>query len=504
MQKMLRKVLSGIVLLVILLSASFVSTQAAEEVDIFAAIDLGVPWLAAQQNADGSWIDPRYGEPIASTGFAVLKLLEYAYENGIDPFDPDYAYNSEVEAGLAYLWDAAEVSDCAGIVFGKGHHETYSTGVAMMAIAATGNPDFVLGHPNPVVNGLSVLQVVQGAVDHFVCAQNPDGGWRYWFEDTPSDNSNTGYATLGLRYAEEFGASVPQTLKVNLSVFIDAIQDETTGGSKYQVDWDWINVLKTGNLLFEMAFVGDSVDAPRVQAALNYIEEHWNDPNSGSIYDTGWYEHNQAMYCLMKGFGAFGIEEIEVSGVSVDWFQDFADDLLPRQQADGSWPWDPWGGSVLATEWALLTLEKIAPPPVEIQVPVDIKPTSCRNPINTKDKGVLPVAILGTEDFDVMEIDPESVRLMGIAPLRWAYEDVATPYEPYIGKEGAFACTTEGPDGYLDLVFHFKTQEVVAALVDVNDGDVIVIPLTGNLSEEFGGTPIVGEDVVVILKKGKK
>jgi hypothetical protein len=56
----------------------------------------------------------------------------------------------------------------------------------------------------------------------------------------------------------------------------------------------------------------------------------------------------------------------------------------------------------------------------------------------------------------------------------------------------------------LDLVFHFKTQEVVAALVDVNDGDVIVIPLTGNLLDEFGGTPIVGEDVVVILKKVKK
>jgi hypothetical protein len=505
MDKMLRKVLSGIVLLVVLLSASFVTTQAATDEEIFAAIELGVPWLAGQQYPGGYWSDPWYGEPIASTGFAVLKLLEYAYENGIDPFDPDYAYNSQVEAGLAYLWGEAEVSDCAGIVFGKGHHETYSTGVAMMAIAATQTPDFVLGHPNPVVNGLSVLQVVQGAVDHFVCAQNPDGGWRYWFNDEPSDNSNTGYAVLGLRYAEEFGVPIPESLKTELSGFIDLIQDDVDGddndgGSWYTPDWDWVNVLKTGNLLFEMAFVGDAVTDQRVQDALDYIERHWNDMNN----DPGWRGHNQAMYCLMKGFGAFGIEEIEIGGAPVDWFQDFADDLLDRQDVDGSWPGENWGGPVLATEWALLTLEKIAPPPVEIEVPVDIKPTSCRNPINTKDKGVQPVAILGTEDFDVTQVDPATVLLMGVAPLRWAYEDVATPYEPYIGKEGAFACTTEGPDGYLDLVFHFDTQELVEALGEVADGDVIVIPLTGNLSEEFGGTPIVGEDVVVILKKGKK
>jgi hypothetical protein len=30
---------------------------------------------------------------------------------------------------------------------------------------------------------------------------------------------------------------------------------------------------------------------------------------------------------------------------------------------------------------------------------------------------------------------------------------------------------------------------------------VLVLPLSGNLMEEFGGTPIFGEDVIVILKK---
>jgi len=452
---MLRKVLSGIVLLVVLLGASFLTTQAYNEEDIFAAIELGVPWLAEQQEEDAYWIDPWYGEPVASTGFAVLKLLEYAYEKGLDPFDPEYTYNSEVETGLGYLWNAAEESDCAGIVFGNGFHETYSTGVAMMAIAATGNPDFVLSSSNPVIDGKSVLEVVQGAVDHFVCAQNPDGGWRYWFNDDPSDNSNTGYAVLGLRYAEEFGASIPQSLKDRLSVFVDAIQD-ASGGSEYTVGGGWVNVLKTGNLLFEMAFVGDTIDAPRVQAAINYIATHWNDMNN----DPGWRGHNQAMYCLMKGFGAFGIEEIEVGGVPVVWFQDFADDLLSRQQDDGSWLGENWGGSLLATEWALLTLEKIAPPPPN-------EPPDCSTAVPSvfsiwpPNHKFINVNVLGVTD---PEDDPFYIVIDGIyqdEPVDSVGDGKFTPDGSGVGTDTAYVRAERmgGENGRVYHIFFTATDD---------------------------------------------
>ena len=38
---------------------------------------------------------------------------------------------------------------------------------------------------------------------------------------------------------------------------------------------------------------------------------------------------------------------------------------------------------------------------------------------------------------------------------------------------------------------------------DIDDGDVLVLQIIGNLKEEFGGTPVLGEDVVLILKKDK-
>lgn len=125
-----------------------------------------------------------------------------------------------------------------------------------------------------------------------------------------------------------------------------------------------------------------------------------------------------------------------------------------------------------------------------IPVSVDIKPQSCPNAIKVVSKGVLPVAILGTEDLDVAEIDPASVMLEGVAPLRWALEDVATPFEGELCD-----CHELGPDGYLDLTLKFDMQEVIAALGEVSDGETLELTLTGNLLD---GTPISGQDCVFI------
>jgi len=132
-------------------------------------------------------------------------------------------------------------------------------------------------------------------------------------------------------------------------------------------------------------------------------------------------------------------------------------------------------------------------------VPIDIKPQSCPNPLNVKKKGVLPVTILGTAFFDVNDVDPATVELEGVSPLRWDWEDVATPDEPFEDKLDCMDCNTLGPDGYLDLTLKFDAQEIVAALGAVSDGDVLFIPLTGELLD---GTQIIGVDVIIIIKKG--
>jgi hypothetical protein len=130
-----------------------------------------------------------------------------------------------------------------------------------------------------------------------------------------------------------------------------------------------------------------------------------------------------------------------------------------------------------------------------LEVPIDVKPTSCPNPFNLGKSGVLPVAILGTAAFDATKVDPTSVRLEGITPLRSAQEDVATPFYPFVGRTACSDCTTEGPDGYMDLTLKFNAQDVAAALGTVEEGQCFVVHLTATL---FDGTQITGEDVIRI------
>ena len=136
-----------------------------------------------------------------------------------------------------------------------------------------------------------------------------------------------------------------------------------------------------------------------------------------------------------------------------------------------------------------------------LEVPVDVHPLSCPNPFNTTRRGTLPVALVGTADFDVTAVDLATVRLEGVAPLRSSFEDVVAPYEPYVGKTDELDCTTEGPDGYLDLVLHFEAQEVAAAIAPVSDGEVRTLLLTGELLVGGIGFDFVGEDVVRIIAR---
>ncbi|HUW19314.1 MAG TPA: hypothetical protein VMW16_08435 [Sedimentisphaerales bacterium] len=128
------------------------------------------------------------------------------------------------------------------------------------------------------------------------------------------------------------------------------------------------------------------------------------------------------------------------------------------------------------------------------EVSLDIKPGSCPNPLNVRSFGVLPAAVLGSEDFDVNTIDIASIRLAGVAPIRSGFEDVATP----LRDANECECTPAGPDGFTDLTLKFKTQEIVHKLVEQSElfpDQVLPLTLDGVL---LNGTPIVGTDCIVI------
>lgn len=123
-------------------------------------------------------------------------------------------------------------------------------------------------------------------------------------------------------------------------------------------------------------------------------------------------------------------------------------------------------------------------PPV-IEVPIDIKPGSDRNPINLKSKGVVPVALFGAEDFDVTWIDD---------PLAVVLFDCAT--EEYAGALPIhFVVEDLDWDGYDDILFHFSTQELARYL----DRDTDEACLVGTIGEVL----FMGTDTVDAFLKDK-
>jgi len=137
-----------------------------------------------------------------------------------------------------------------------------------------------------------------------------------------------------------------------------------------------------------------------------------------------------------------------------------------------------------------------------LEVYVDVRPGFCPNPVNPKGTGQVPVAVLGTNDLDVTDIDASTI-LLGregvagtLAPVSWSVADVA---EPFTGE--LCDCHTDGADGYPDLVLKFSNTDLFTALnLSAVRGRYVELILTGDLLDE---TDIVGSDCVRVLGKAE-
>ncbi len=127
-------------------------------------------------------------------------------------------------------------------------------------------------------------------------------------------------------------------------------------------------------------------------------------------------------------------------------------------------------GSLLISASSLLACE----------VPVDVHPTSCPNPINVGSKGLVPAAILGTAVKSVQDINPlhdegwekgiqmvyppyyadvpEGTERIVVQAVKVRYQDVATPFGAPVECDNEYSCTENGPDGLEDLTLKFPAQ----------------------------------------------
>lgn len=113
-------------------------------------------------------------------------------------------------------------------------------------------------------------------------------------------------------------------------------------------------------------------------------------------------------------------------------------------------------------------------PRIELSAIIDVKPGTDVNSINLKSKGVVPVAMLTTDGFDIMNVDLESIKFAGASPVRWQIEDL------------------DG-DGDADVLLYFRTEE----LTDLSPESTEAV-LAGTTLD---GIPFIGTDTVNIVPK---
>jgi len=107
-----------------------------------------------------------------------------------------------------------------------------------------------------------------------------------------------------------------------------------------------------------------------------------------------------------------------------------------------------------------------------ILVEIDVTPSIPDNIIKLRPATEMDVAILGTDEFYVEEVSPETVRFAGASPVRCTLVDV------------------DGDDD-LDLLLYFNTPDLE---LDVSTNEAT---LTG---ETVQGAAIEGSDEVIVLR----
>lgn len=353
------------------------NSMAASEAEKRAAIDKGLAYMAAHQNANGSWTYDGSGPGnTAATGAALLAFLEEK---------PNWAadYNGVVTNGLNYLFSQATPYNIAnepagnpdtntngiGVKFvtgGNNTRDTYVTGLVIPAIVATGTPTAVVTVGSQA--GRTYKDVVQDTMDYFAFSQadpinNYRGGWRYYADYNQADQSTTQWPVIAGLYGSAWGLSYPAFVKTELAAWTNYIQNPA-GWAGYDGPNSPLGEMnETGSLLIQQAFLGKNTSDPKVQAALNYINNQWLS-GANNTWD-GNFGHPYAMWAVYKGLELLlGLDNMAAIGNlhanpgDVDnpnhgwnWWEDYCEYLVNSQKADGSWDGYSYWNWSLATPW---------------------------------------------------------------------------------------------------------------------------------------------------------
>jgi hypothetical protein len=207
--------------------------------------------------------------------------------------------------------------------------------------------------------------------------------------------------------------------------------------------------------------------------------------------------------------GTFLPERVTYSGALTSF------PIVASVDADGIWD-VKLSSHVKESNWEGVPTTLIAGTITVVEVPVplvavlDIKPETCPNRLNVRSRRVIPMIIVGSETFDVAEVDVHSLWLSradgtlgALDPITRRSGRVGFVKDATAPSDDAdpCACHDRVRDGIDDLIVKFSARDMVRAfsLATEPRGAAVPLALSGYLLD---GTPFEASVCVVLTGRG--
>jgi hypothetical protein len=330
------------------------------------AVARALAWLAAQQQADGSFPTLDTGQP-GVTCLCMLAFMAHGHLPGEGPYGEqlkrasEYAIRCQKPNGLVTLVGPEGSQISRDIHHDIGSTCAYNHGISSLTLSelygATPPADSEHLKDSILLALRATLEMQRWPKDREIDL----GGWRYIdnFDDKDSDLSITGWQLMFLRSARNAGFDVPEESIDDAVAYVRRTFTPRYGAFCYIADAniDFRSRGMAGAGILALAHAGYH-NAPEATRSGEWILQHdFNDYNQiepflqdwkNDRYHYGLFNCCQAMYQLGGHYWQ-------------QFFPDAVRTLLANQQPDGSWPaenhhHDARFGNAYTTALVLLTL----------------------------------------------------------------------------------------------------------------------------------------------------
>jgi len=376
---------------------------AANETEVNNAIDGGAAYLLTQQGVGtdpGCWTSSE-----VVTGVSALAMLSILNSQDGGYASLDAPTQDAIDAGTACLLDRVQTDGT--IVDFVGELSTYNTSIAIWALSSVpSTPDIA----SAIAGGRAWLldnQYDANTAGVRDTAGELDGGWYYEGGSTSGfvEHSNSSFAMQALAVTGGLPAANADLAQGFFTCLQNRLPVCANGDVATGIDGGFIyshqlikggsRTSQTGSGVFAMRLAGVGSADGRITDGIAFLDEALNQnpcnnmlhADSEALDDLHWSESGDlihyAQWAATKAYELAGVAD-DVNDTN-NWFYKLANCLVHEQEEGGSYPASDREDAILATSFALLTLERVTPV-------IEPTPTPTSAPTATATPSPIPTA----------------------------------------------------------------------------------------------------------------